>query len=579
MKSRKIATGTRPLSALFAVILAVTLSAAGIALGPAPASAADNPNPDRITDDSWWLMQQLLALDPGTQNGGIYAPKSGYHNTRAANDADDYSVRDAEDQGGPSDKAAAYDWTFPEAQGLALTSLDADAEPDLPLPPVPLAATSDYSNIARYASRLLASGKDPSDPRLDGWREFYGQTDSDSSVEGWDFRYDEAVTSDSSHLWHIHLSEDRDKVTSRANKEALLSVLRGETVEQWLNKSGSPDDVSRDGVIVGTDGRISLYTVRADGDVWGRSQATVGGVFNNWQRLSTGGGFAGRVAVLRDDLNRVALYVRRDGTIYGASQAEAGGSFGTWKVIGTNGAGVTGDPRAVYGYQGRIAIYATTGSGNLSGVNQTSPGGGFGSWQQLTTGGGYTGKPTALVDVRQRVALYVRRNGTIYGASQSEAGGSFGAWGPMGTGGAGVASDPTAVYGVGGRVTIYVTNGSGDVSGVNQTSAGGAFGAWQVLTNTGGYTGKPTVLVDSYSRIAVYVRRNGTIYGASQPEAGGAFGTWAARGTGSPVITGDPTAVYGAGKRIAIYAASTDDTIGGVNQEEAGGAFGAWVLL
>jgi len=343
--------------------------------------------------------------------------------------------------------------------------------------------------------------------------------------------------------------------------------------------SGSPDDVSRDGVIVGTDGRISLYTVRADGDVWGRSQATVGGVFNSWQRLSTGGGFAGRVAVLRDDLNRVALYVRRDGTIYGASQAEAGGSFGTWKVIGTNGAGVTGDPRAVYGYQGRIAIYATTSSGNLSGVNQTSPGGGFGSWQQLTTGGGYTGKPTALVDVRQRVALYVRRNGTIYGASQSEAGGSFGAWGPMGTGGAGVASDPTAVYGVGGRVTIYVTNGSGDVSGVNQTSAGGAFGAWQVLTNTGGYTGKPTVLVDSYSRIAVYVRRNGTIYGASQPEAGGAFGTWAARGTGSPVITGDPTAVYGAGKRIAIYAASTDDTIGGVNQEEAGGAFGAWVLL
>ncbi|MEV0155144.1 hypothetical protein AB0H57_15565, partial [Micromonospora sp. NPDC050686] len=31
---------------------------------------------------------------------------------------------------------------------------------------------------------------------------------------------------------------------------------------------GSPDDVSRDGVVVGLDGRISLYVVRSGGDVW-----------------------------------------------------------------------------------------------------------------------------------------------------------------------------------------------------------------------------------------------------------------------------------------------------------------------
>jgi len=219
---------------------------AGIALVPAaPASAADNPNPARITDASWWLMEELLKLDPGTQNGGIYFDKPGYHNTRAANDPNNYSVRDAEDQGGPSDKAAAYDWTFPEAQGLTADDIDLSAYAGRPLASDVQALSPDYSNIARFSSRLLASGKDPNDPRLNGWREFYGQTDSDSTVEGWDFRYDYAVSSGSSHLWHIHLSEDRDKVTSYDNKRALLSVLRGETVEQWGAPHGPMYDRTR----------------------------------------------------------------------------------------------------------------------------------------------------------------------------------------------------------------------------------------------------------------------------------------------------------------------------------------------
>lgn len=163
-----------------------------------------NPNPSRITDELWYLWEQLHDLEPSSQLGGIYASKPGYHGMRKENDPDNYSVVDAEDQGGPSDKAAAIDWTFPEAHG------------------------GDYSRISKYSKRLRDSGKDPDDNRLDGWREFYGQADTDSGVEGYDFRYSETVSSDPSHLWHIHLSCDRDKVASKANMDKLLSVLRGE---------------------------------------------------------------------------------------------------------------------------------------------------------------------------------------------------------------------------------------------------------------------------------------------------------------------------------------------------------------
>lgn len=179
---------------------------------------AANPNPSRITDAMWNLWEALAVLAPGSHLGGIYANKAGYHNTRAQNDPWDYSVcDDPPDQWGPADKAAAIDWTFPEAQ------------------------YGDYSRISVYTQRLLYSAQDPDDNRLNGWREFYGNSDDDSFVEGWDIRYACPATSDSSHLWHIHLSENRNQTTSQANKDAVLSVLKGETVEEWGGDMSAED--------------------------------------------------------------------------------------------------------------------------------------------------------------------------------------------------------------------------------------------------------------------------------------------------------------------------------------------------
>ena len=177
---------------------------------PVPVGTSSN-----VTDATAYLKEAMLSLEPGTQWGGDFADKPGYHNKRQNLPSYDYSVCDKPpDGGGSSSVAAAVDWTFPEAQ------------------------RGDYSRISVYTKRLMDSALDPADIRLDGWREFYGQADNDSYVEGWDCRYGYAVTSDSSHLWHIHLSENRDQTGSYPNKDNLLSVLRGETVEEW------GDDVS-----------------------------------------------------------------------------------------------------------------------------------------------------------------------------------------------------------------------------------------------------------------------------------------------------------------------------------------------
>ncbi len=181
--------------------------------------ATVNPNPNRITDALWWFWLRLAELEPHSQLSGIYAFKKGYHSSRTDNQRNwpnNYSIRETEDLDGPADKAAALDWTFPNAQ------------------------RGDYSTIAVYTKRLISSGKDRDDPRLDGLREVYGQADSDAYVEGWDCRHLIDSTADAAHRWHSHFPFDRNKVTMLEVMDAVLSVLKGEPLTQWRERTSAP---------------------------------------------------------------------------------------------------------------------------------------------------------------------------------------------------------------------------------------------------------------------------------------------------------------------------------------------------
>lgn len=158
------------------------------------------------TDESRRFMEELLALAPGSQNGGLYANKPGYHNLRnnliRQGLINDYSVRATVDKQGPGDKSAAYDWTFPEAQ------------------------RGDRTRIRFFMTRIKVVF-DARDPRLKGWREALGQQDLDSPPEGFDFDSWTTRTPGISHDWHIHLSEHRLFLADWANKEKMLSILSG----------------------------------------------------------------------------------------------------------------------------------------------------------------------------------------------------------------------------------------------------------------------------------------------------------------------------------------------------------------
>lgn len=181
-----------------------------------PDFTLDRPNPStKITDAMWWLWLRLDELEPTTELGGIYANKAHFHNTGKANLQNwptSYSIRDLPNRSGPwwMDYASAIDWTFPEAHN------------------------GNYTRIAKYSKRLYDSMRNPSDPRLDKYvYQFFGQTDTDKTVEGWNEYREEASSSDSSHLWHIHLEILRLFCGDYWAMWAILTVLMGWTVAQW----------------------------------------------------------------------------------------------------------------------------------------------------------------------------------------------------------------------------------------------------------------------------------------------------------------------------------------------------------
>ncbi|GAA3750731.1 hypothetical protein [Micromonospora maritima] len=188
---------------------------------------AANPNPTRISGALWDFWLGFDALEPTVQLGGVYAPKPGYHNYRAAVPGSDYSSgRDvADDKQGSKDFASAIDLTMStEAMIRYTTRLDAAArarDPRLFTAQGPVLrefiGTKDGKTVYCYVltgGRALGVGADSGpDPGRD-----------------------------KTHLWHLHLSIIRRFCDDKAALDGVLSVLRGESLATWQARNG--DDMA-----------------------------------------------------------------------------------------------------------------------------------------------------------------------------------------------------------------------------------------------------------------------------------------------------------------------------------------------
>jgi hypothetical protein len=158
------------------------------------------------------LFDRLKAGYPAAVLGGIYANKPGYHNKRDNLPPSDYSVQRPDDQTGPGHVAAGLDVTM-----------------------------HDLADMARMTNRLIDLAF-IADHRVLVLREFLGTIDG-SYVTGMDVRDQRWITSDDSHLWHVHLSVYRRYADDMAAMDDLADAILNSpdqppeeddvTPEQW----------------------------------------------------------------------------------------------------------------------------------------------------------------------------------------------------------------------------------------------------------------------------------------------------------------------------------------------------------
>lgn len=136
----------------------------------------------------------------GGVGSGIAAQKTGYHDSRENNPSGNYSVILPMDKLGPADGAAAIDINLNDAGMKKFT-------------------------------KLLMDGLDAKDPRLKAIKEVIGTVDGRSVVR---YTRDSSTStprwasSDSSHLWHIHLSIFRKYINDPAALAGIVDFLNGD---------------------------------------------------------------------------------------------------------------------------------------------------------------------------------------------------------------------------------------------------------------------------------------------------------------------------------------------------------------
>ena len=153
---------------------------------------------------------------------------SGYHRSRnglkAQGNAGDYSIQLPADKRGDGNACTAIDLKF-SARDMRLVT-------------------------ARLMTAFKPDAQGNYDPRIEPCREFFG-TLNGTSVTGWNRaqtgRPVGYVTSDDSHLWHVHISVFRDYATDRNQMLGLAEVLAGKPAGAygWHDPNATTTDTPR----------------------------------------------------------------------------------------------------------------------------------------------------------------------------------------------------------------------------------------------------------------------------------------------------------------------------------------------
>jgi hypothetical protein len=260
------------------------------------------------------------------------------------------------------------------------------------------------------------------------------------------------------------------------------------------------------------DGRLQLFAVGANWEVYHRWQTSPGGAWSSWSRLD---GAVSSVAVETNADGRLELFaVGLRGEVYHRWQTSPGGSWSAWAQLD----GSVHSIALARNKDGRLELFAVGQRGEAYRRAQTSPGGAWSGWSQMD---GRITNIAAETNADGRLELFaIGSRGEVYHRWQTSPGGAWSAWKGLD----GAIYREAVSRNKDGRLELFAVGLLGEAYHRWQVTPGGAWSGWSAFD---GRISNIATETNADGRLELFaVGLHGEVYHRWQTSPGGAWSGW-----------------------------------------------------
>lgn len=277
-------------------------------------------------------------------------------------------------------------------------------------------------------------------------------------------------------------------------------------------------------------GRWSVETYWSNQD-----NGCVGNFGPDWTSLGAPGpGVLGAPVAGHDLDGRLEIFaVSQDGNLWHRVQSTPNGSWGPWQTVTTSNPGISAPPRVGYNADGRIEVYGMQSGGILWHVWQTAPNGAWSGGGSLgAPAGGMIGGVTVANNKDGRLEVFgVGSDHQLHHAWQTAPNNGWTAWAGLGAPAPGISiGDPRVVRNADGRLEVFLLANDQKIWHIWQTSPNGGWSGWFSLGGPAASisNGAPFVGNNADGRIEVFTTgADGAIYHIWQTAPSNGWSSWA----------------------------------------------------
>jgi hypothetical protein len=280
-------------------------------------------------------------------------------------------------------------------------------------------------------------------------------------------------------------------------------------------------------VTINSDGRVEMFAVGANSDIWHDYQTAANSGWNGWIDLANGNSIAGP-ACNHDLDGRLEVFVETgSGRVWHNYQTPGGG--GAWNGWANQGGPGLTNLIALTNLDGRIETFGIGTNGDVWHEWQTSANGSWTtSWSDIT-GQHIKGGMVGIQNKDGRLEIFGQgQNGDVWHNWQTTPGQTFNGWADMGSSSSGLNPRLAVARNASGTLELFGIDSGGNVWHNYQTTPGGAWNGW---IGFGGISGvKPgfVVGINRDGRLEMFgVGSNNDVWHTWQDQPGSRWSNWA----------------------------------------------------